>query len=114
MTGPDSPTAPAAAPALLRGVDRAAFVVSLSMRLRDAGVDVGVPGMHTFARALQVQQQESRWSLPTLYWLARISLTCRHSDIAAFDEVFAAAFGSAGPALDPAARRAAAGAAPEG
>ncbi len=40
-----------------------------------------------------------------LYWLARICLICRQSEIAVFDEVFAAVFDSAGPALDPAARR---------
>lgn len=93
---------PAGVAVLLRGVDRAAFTVSFALRLRAAGVDVGVPGMQTFARALQAQPPRS---LTSLYWLARISLTCRQSDIAPFDTVFAAVFSSAGPALDPAARR---------
>jgi uncharacterized protein with von Willebrand factor type A (vWA) domain len=98
VTGTEAP----ASAALLRGVDRAAFAVSLSTRLRGAGVDAGIPGMHTFARALKAQPPDS---LAALYWLARISLTCRQSDLAAFDAVFAAVFASAGPALDPAARR---------
>jgi uncharacterized protein len=88
--------------ALLSGVDRAAFAVAFADRLRAAGVDVGMPGAGTFARALAAQPPYSR---TTLYWLARVSLTHRHGDIEAFDRVFAAVFDHAGLHLDPHARR---------
>lgn len=93
---------PPPGPPVLRGVDRAAFVAAFLHRLRAAGVDAGLPGAETLARALAAQPPESRTDL---YWLARISLTRRHSDLPVFDAVFAAVFQDAGLALDPHARR---------
>ncbi len=87
---------------MLRGVDRAAFAVGLTMRLRAAGVDVDLPSAGTFSSALAAQPPSTR---SELYWLARISLTHRHSDIEMFDRVFAAAFDGMGLDADPHSRR---------
>lgn len=87
---------------LLSGVDRAAFAVAFADRLRSAGVDVGLPAASTFARALAAQPPSTRSSL---YWLARVSLTHRHSDVEAFDRVFAAVFDDGGLHVDPHSRR---------
>jgi uncharacterized protein with von Willebrand factor type A (vWA) domain len=87
---------------VLSGVDRAAFAVAFADRLRSAGVDVGLPGASTFARALGAQPPSTR---SALYWQARVTLTHRHSDVDAFDRVFAAVFDHAGLHLDPHARR---------
>ena len=54
---------PADAPApaaLLRGVDRAAFAVSLSVRLRQHGVPVGLTGTEDFTRAYTAFVSKSR------------------------------------------------------
>jgi hypothetical protein len=99
---PSSATDEPATAALLTGVDRAAFTVALAGRLRDAGVDVGMPNAATFTRALGVGPL---WSRSELYWLARVSLVHRQSDIAAFDLVFAAVFAEARLEVDPPARR---------
>jgi uncharacterized protein with von Willebrand factor type A (vWA) domain len=93
---------PAATATLLSGVDRAAFAVAFADRLRSAGVDVGLPAASTFARALAAQPPSTR---SALYWLARVTLTHRHSDVDAFDRVFAAVFDHAGLNLDPHSRR---------
>lgn len=90
------------AAAVLHSVDRAAFVAALLHRLRAAGVDSGLPSAETFARALQAQTRLSRVDL---YWLARVTLTHRHSDLQAFDAVFAAVFEDASLQLDPHGRR---------
>jgi uncharacterized protein with von Willebrand factor type A (vWA) domain len=87
---------------LLRGVDRAAFAVSLSVRLQQAGVAVGFTGMGALVRALDIVPPDSRSSL---YWATRISLVQRQSDLAYFDAVFAAVFDEMGMGLDPHARR---------
>lgn len=89
-------------PALLRGVDRAAFSVALATRLRWYGVPVAFPGIEDFVRALEVHPPDSR---NALYWAARITLVRRQSEIEAFDAVFSAAFQDATLALDPNARR---------
>ena len=89
---------------LLRGVDRAAFAVSLAVRLRQRGVPVGLTGMEDFTRALAVSAPDT---VPSLYWTARIALVRRRSELAAFDEVFDAAFRDATFELDPVARRSA-------
>jgi uncharacterized protein len=93
---------PGQAPALLRGVDRAAFATSLGLRLRGAGIDVGFTAIETFTRALQVSPPDDR---AALYWAARVSLVRRVGDLEAFDGVFAAIFDDAVLALDPHARR---------
>jgi uncharacterized protein len=87
---------------MLRGVDRAAFAVGLTLRLRAAGVDVDLPSAGTFARALAAQPPLTR---SELYWLARISLTHRHGDLDSFDRVFTAAFDGMGLEADPHSRR---------
>ena len=89
-------------PVLLRGVDRAAFAVSLSVRLQQAGVPVGFTGMGALVRALDIVPPDSRSSL---YWATRICLVQRQSDLASFDAVFAAVFDEMGVGLDPHARR---------
>ena len=77
-----------AADGLLRGIDRAAFAVALSGKLRRAGVPVGLTATEDFVRALTVSPPTSTSGL---YWTARIGLIRRHEDLAAFDAVFAAA-----------------------
>lgn len=89
-------------PTLLRGIDRAAFAVSLSVRLQQAGVSVGFTGLGALARGMDVVPPES---LPALYWAARICLVQRQSDLESFDAVFAAVFDDMGHGLDPHARR---------
>jgi uncharacterized protein with von Willebrand factor type A (vWA) domain len=91
--------------ALLRGVDRAAFAVSLSVRLRQRGVPVGLTGTEDFTRALGVSSTDT---LTSLYWTARVALVRRWSEVAAFDAVFDAAFRDATLEVDPPARRRAA------
>jgi len=96
---------PADAPApaaLLRGVDRAAFAVSLSVRLRQHGVPVGLTGTEDFTRALGVTGTHTTTSL---YWTARVALVRRLSEVSAFDAVFDAAFRDATLEVDPHARR---------
>ncbi len=87
---------------MLRGIDRAAFAVSLSVRLQQAGVSVGFTGLGALTRAMDVVPPES---LTALYWLARICLVQRQSDLDSFDAVFAAVFDDMGHGLDPHARR---------
>lgn len=77
---------------LLRGVDRASFATALAVRLRAHGVAVGFSGAEDFVRALSLAWPASR---SQLYWVSRISFVRRHSDLAAFDAVFAAVFDAA-------------------
>lgn len=90
------------APRLLPAVDRAAFAVAFSARLRAAGLPVAVTAVEAFVRAIGVAPMDTR---DRLYWLARGTLLRRHSELEIFDAVFAAVFDAAGPALDPHARR---------
>jgi uncharacterized protein with von Willebrand factor type A (vWA) domain len=90
------------AAALLRGVDRAAFAVAFTVRLREHGIAVGFSGIETFTRALAVA---GLGSLSELYWVARVSLVRTERDLAVFDRVFAAVFDEAVLRLDPHARR---------
>jgi uncharacterized protein with von Willebrand factor type A (vWA) domain len=83
-------------------VDRAAFAVSLAVRLQRAGVSVGFTGMGALVRAMDIVPPDSQSSL---YWAARICLVQRQSDLASFDAVFAAVFDDIGLGLDPHARR---------
>jgi uncharacterized protein with von Willebrand factor type A (vWA) domain len=87
---------------LLRGVDRAAFAVSLAVRLRQRGVPVGLTGIEDFTRALGVSAPDT---VPSLYWTARVALVRRRSELEAFDEVFDSAFRDATFEVDPVARR---------
>ncbi|MFG1866945.1 vWA domain-containing protein [Micromonospora arborensis] len=76
-------------PVVRGGIDRAAFAVALAGRLRTAGVPAGLTDMDDFVRALAASPPDS---MSALYWTARISLVRRHTDLAAFDTVFAAIF----------------------
>jgi uncharacterized protein with von Willebrand factor type A (vWA) domain len=87
---------------LLRGIDRAAFVVAFAARLRRAGVAVGLTGIEAFARGLQACPPDS---YSALYWTARITLVCHRAELEIFDAVFAAVFADAAVELDPHARR---------
>src|SRR3954470_10159245 len=81
-------------PALLRGVDLAAFAAALVVRLRSAGVVVSASGPATFVQALR---QLVPRAPAALYWAARVTLVNRMEDLAAFDAAFAAVFGSLEP-----------------
>ncbi|MGW4681250.1 vWA domain-containing protein [Micromonospora taraxaci] len=85
-------------PGVLRGVDRAAFAVAFAGRLRRAGVAAGLTDVDDFVRALAASPPES---MSSLYWTARISLVRRHTDLAAFDRVFAAIFADPPPLPRP-------------
>ncbi|WP_081290618.1 vWA domain-containing protein [Mycobacterium asiaticum] len=79
-------------PALLRGVDLAAFATALVARLRASGVLVSASGQTTFVRSLQHLVPHDASSL---YWAARLTLVNRMDDLVIFDAVFAAVFGTA-------------------
>jgi len=98
LSSPDQPPPPVLFPA----VDRAAFTVAFTARLRRQGMSVGLTGTETFAHALAVSPPRT---LPQLYWAARISLVRRRSEIEIFDEVFDAVFKDSMVPLDPHARR---------
>jgi len=88
-------------PALLRGVDLAAFAVALVARLRVSGVVVSASGPAAFVDALRRLVPRSRTEL---YWAARLTLINRVDDLAAFDALFDATFADAVLGLDPHAR----------
>ncbi|MDH6283190.1 vWA domain-containing protein [Prescottella agglutinans] len=88
-------------PALLRGVDLAAFAVALVTRARAAGVAVSASGAARFTEALRVLPPTGR---SRLYWTARVTLVGRRGDLERFDAVFASVFDEAVLPLDPAAR----------
>ncbi|HEV7719664.1 MAG TPA: VWA domain-containing protein [Iamia sp.] len=90
---------------VLRGVDRAAFAVALTQRLRAAGVAVPLTAAETLAEALGACPPVDR---ARLYWTARVTLLRREPDRERFDAVFAAVF-HAVLGVDPHARRRPAG-----
>lgn len=79
-------------PALLAGVDRAAFVAAFAHRLRRNGVPVAVSSMASFAQALGLRPPVD---IESLYWSARLTLVNRAGDLEAFDRIFRAAFDDA-------------------
>lgn len=81
-------------PALLRGVDLAAFAAALVARLRGAGVLVSASGPASFVQALRNLVPDNTTAL---YWAARLTLVNRMEDLGAFDAAFAAVFGAAEP-----------------
>ena len=89
---------------VLPAVDRAAFATGLAIRMRAAGVPVGLAGIDAFAAALAVVPPGNR---SDLYWSARITLVRDPGELAAFDAVFAAVFADAVLPVDPHARRSA-------
>lgn len=89
-------------PALLRGVDRAAFAVALVARLRSGGVLVSASGPAAFVSALDLARPRTR---DDLYWTARLTLVNRAEDLVAFDTVFDSLFGDWMRGLDVIGRR---------
>jgi len=89
--------------ALIRGIDCASFATAFAGRLRQHGVPVGLTGIEDFARALAATSPDS---MSRLYWIARIALVRRQSELAAFDAVFTSVFADAAFVIDPDARRA--------
>ncbi|MCX2932763.1 VWA domain-containing protein [Mycobacterium sp. CVI_P3] len=86
------------APALLRGVDLAAFAAALVARLRAGGVTVAASGPAALVAAMRELAPTSRTQL---YWTIRLSLVNRVEDLAAFDAVFDAVFADAVLPIDP-------------
>jgi uncharacterized protein with von Willebrand factor type A (vWA) domain len=91
------------APALLRGVDLAAFAAGLVARLRAGGVTVAASGPAALVAAMRALVPTSRTQL---YWAARLTLVNRADDLPAFDAVFEAVFADAVLPVDPVALRA--------
>ncbi len=87
---------------ILTGVDRAAFVVGLGQRLRDAGVPVTLTSFAALARALESAPPND---VAALYWPARLTLVSHPGHLATFDAVFHAVFSDAVLPVDPHARR---------
>jgi uncharacterized protein with von Willebrand factor type A (vWA) domain len=87
---------------LFRAVDRAAFSVALSDRLRTAGVPVDLTATETFAEALTLRATRDRFHL---YWLGRVTLVRRRQDLDRYDAVFEAVFADSVLPVDPQARR---------
>ncbi|WP_017583819.1 vWA domain-containing protein [Nocardiopsis valliformis] len=75
-------------------MDRAAFAIGLTERLRAHGVRVDLDAAATLSRALAVAPPSG---LDGLYWTLRVCLVRRRCDLAAFDSVFAAVFGDGVP-----------------
>ena len=74
---------------MLAGADRSALAVALGMRLRHAGIPVGITAMEDFVRGMAACPPTS---MAPLYWVARVTLVRRSEDIELFDAVFAAVF----------------------
>jgi uncharacterized protein with von Willebrand factor type A (vWA) domain len=87
---------------LLPGVDRAALAAAFGDKLRRAGVAVPTTGLADLSEALGVQPPSV---VDDLYWLMRVTLVRRHTDLEAFDRVFRAAFLDSDIGGDPHARR---------
>ena len=87
-------TSPAGA--LLRAVDRAAFVVAFGNRLRRAGVPVTFSALTALTDALDVSPPSS---VADLYWLCRVTLVKHAHDLATFDSVFNVVFREAALAV---------------
>lgn len=83
-------------------MDRAAFAVALSSRLRRAGMPVDLTATATMVDAFRIALPRSRHQL---YWVCRIALVRRHDEVAIFDRVFEAVFADAVLDMDPHARR---------
>ena len=95
---------------MFRAVDRAAFAVAFSERLRAAGVSVDLTATEIFTEAMAVQPAGNRLRL---YWLGRVTLVRRRQDLDKYDAVFAAVFADVVIPVDPQARRRPLGSAPD-
>jgi uncharacterized protein with von Willebrand factor type A (vWA) domain len=81
-------------PALLRGVDLAAFAAAMVTRLRGVGILVSASGQASFVHALRHLVPQTTTAL---YWTARLTLVNRMEDLPAFDAVMQEIFGSIQP-----------------
>lgn len=81
------------APTVLAGVDRAAFVVPLGERLREAGVPVSLTSLAAFSDALRVAPPVTQ---AQLRWVARVTLANRPRDLPLLDQVLDAVLGTTG------------------
>jgi len=88
--------------ALFPGVDRASFAVGFGLRLREAGLGVGLGGIEAFVRALELCPVDS---VDSLYWTARVTFVKRCEDLVLFEAVFRAVFAHGVASVDPNARR---------
>ncbi len=88
--------------ALFRAIDRAAFAVAFSERLRATGIPVDLTATEIFTEAITAQPTRDR---RRLYWLGRVTLVRRRQDLERYDAVFAAVFDDAVLGVDPQARR---------
>ena len=89
-------------PPILASVDRAGFAVALALRLRRAGVAVGLASIDAFVAGLITAQPGS---ITELYWVARVTLVRRSEDLRAFEDIFKAIFAASTVSIDPNARR---------
>lgn len=83
---------------IFRNVDSAVFVAAFTDRLRDAGVEVGVPSATRFSEAMS---HCAPTDAITLYWVARTCLIHDRNDLDVFDVVFDQIFEGGGLSLDP-------------
>ncbi len=74
---------------MFSGVDRAIFGATFAERLNRAGVAVPLGAVHRLVHGMEAAGPLSKRDL---YWLARVSLVSRKSDLERFDAVFAAVF----------------------
>jgi uncharacterized protein len=82
---------------LLMAVDRAAFVVALGQRLREAGIPVSLTALESCTHALGLSPPTQ---MLALYWRCRVTLVHRAHDLATFDAVFDAVFRDASRPLE--------------
>ena len=91
---------------MFQGVDRAIFAAAFADRLTRAGLNVALSSQNRLVAGLSEVGPVSKREL---YWLCRVSLVSRRSDLALFDAVFSAVFDmSLEEMKNPASRRAAA------
>lgn len=91
------PSSAESAASPLPGVDRAAFAIAFTERLRARGARVDLDAAGTLARALATRLPDD---VGALYWTARVCLVRRAEDLPRFDAVFAAAFEGGAPGAE--------------
>ena len=74
---------------MFQGVDRAVFAAAFADRLALAGLNVPLTAQNRLVAGLDAAGPVSKREL---YWLSRVSLVNRRSDLAVFDAVFGAVF----------------------
>ena len=83
---------------IFRNVDSAIFVAAFADRLRNAGVEVGVPSATRFSEAMS---HCAPTDAITLYWVARTCLIHDRNDLDVFDVVFDQIFEGGGLSINP-------------